>query len=89
MSHMDSLEEGMEILQQENTELHNGAAEKRAKKKNKQIVLSTQLVFITKLAKVLIATKAAVEETKQQAKDTRECLRKNKRDVAVIVQGQV
>ena len=38
---MDLLKEGMEILQQENTELCNGAAEKRAKKKNKRVVLST------------------------------------------------
>ena len=32
---MDSLKEDIEILQQENTELYNSAAEKRAKKKNK------------------------------------------------------
>jgi len=38
---MDSLEEGIEILQQENTELRNGAVERRAKKKKKRIVLST------------------------------------------------
>ena len=38
---MDLLEGGMEILQQENTKLYNGAAERRAKKKKKRLVLST------------------------------------------------
>jgi len=61
---MDSLEEGIEILQQENTELCNSAVERRAKKKNRRVVLSTELVLTTKLAKALIATKAAIAETK-------------------------
>ena len=38
---MDLLEEGIEILQQENTKLYNGAAERRARKKKKRVVLST------------------------------------------------
>ena len=84
ISYMDLLEEGIEILQQENTKLRNSAIERRAKKKNKQVVLSTRLVLTTKSAKALIAAKAAVEETKQQAKNTRERLRKNKRDAAII-----
>ena len=89
MSYMDSLEEGMEILQQENTELRNGAAERRARKKKKRVVLSTQSVLTTESARALIATRAAVVETKQQAKDTRERLRKNKRDTAIVAQAQV
>ena len=39
-------------------------------------MLSTQLVFTTKSARVLITARVAVVETKQQAKDTRERLRK-------------
>ena len=35
MSHIDLLEGGIEILQQENTKLCNGAVERRAKKKEK------------------------------------------------------
>jgi len=89
ISHMDSLEEGIEILQQENTELRNGAAERRAKKKKKRIVLSTQSVLTTESARALIAARVAVVETKQQAKDTRERLRKNKRDAAIVAQAQV
>ena len=61
---MDLLEEGIEILQQENTKLCNSAVEKRAKKKNRQVVLSTKLVLTTKLARALIAAKAAIAETK-------------------------
>ena len=52
-------------------------------------MLSTQLVLTTKSARALIAAKVAVVETKQQAKDTREHLRKNKRDVAIVIQAQV
>ena len=47
-------------------------------------MLSTQSVFTTKSARVLIAARVTVVETKQQAKDTRERLRKNKRDVAIV-----
>ena len=86
---MDSLEEGIEILQQENTKLYNGATKRRAKKKKKRIVLSTKSVLPTKSARVLIAARAAVVETKQQAKDTRERLRKNKRDIAIVTQAKV
>jgi len=86
---MDSLEEGIEILQQENTELYNGAAERRAKKKNRRVVLSTELVLTTELARALIAAKAAIAETKQQAKDTRKRLRKNKSNAAIVAQAQV
>jgi len=52
-------------------------------------VLSTQLVFTIKSTRALIATKVAIVETKQQAKDTRESLRKNKRDAAIVAQAQV
>jgi hypothetical protein len=48
-------------------------------------VLSTQSVLTTKSARALITTRVAVVETKQQAKDTRERPRKNKRDAAIVV----
>ena len=47
-------------------------------------MLSTKLVLTTKLAKALIATKAAVAEAKQQVKDTRKRLRKNKSNTAIV-----
>jgi len=52
-------------------------------------VLSTKLVLTTELARALIATKAAIAETKQQAKDTRKRLRKNKSNAAIVAQAQV
>jgi len=52
-------------------------------------VLSTKLVLTTKSARALIATKAAIAETKQQAKDTRKRLRKNKSNAAIVAQAQV
>ena len=48
-------------------------------------MLSTQLVLTTKSARALIAARVAVVETKQQAKDTRERFRKNKRDAAIVI----
>ena len=86
---MDLLEEGMEILQQKNTKLCNGAVERRAKKKNRWVVLFTKLVLITESARALITAKAAIAETKQQVKDTRKHLKKNKSNAAIIAQAQV
>ena len=52
-------------------------------------MLSTQSVLTTKSARALIAARVALVETKQQAKDTRERLRKNRRDAAIVAQAQV
>ena len=68
---MDLIDEGIEILQLENTELRNSAADRRAKKKKKRVVLSTKLVFTTKWAKALINAREATEEAKQRTKNTR------------------
>ena len=64
ISHMDSIDKGIEILRLENTELYNSTADRRAKKKKKQVVLSTKLVLTTKSAKALINAKEAIEEAK-------------------------
>ena len=61
---MDSMDEGIEILRLENTELRNGAADRRAKKKKKRVVLSTKLVLTTEWAKALLNAREAVEEAK-------------------------
>ena len=45
---MDLIDEGIEILRLENTELCNGAVDRRAKKKKKRVVLSTESVLTTK-----------------------------------------
>jgi hypothetical protein len=58
------MDKGIEILRLENTELYNGAADRRAKKKKKRVVLSTKLVLTTEWAKVLIDAREAVEEAK-------------------------
>ena len=47
-------------------------------------MLSTKSVLTTKLAKALIAAKAVVAEAKQQVKDTRKRLRKNKSNTAIV-----
>ena len=45
-------------------ELYNSAINRRAKKKKKRVVLSTELVLTTELAKVLINAREVVEEAK-------------------------
>lgn len=89
ISHMDSMDEGIEILRLENTELRNGAADRRAKKKNKRVVLSTESVLTTESAKALIDAREAANEAKQRAKNTREQLRKERNEVAIIAKAQV
>jgi hypothetical protein len=48
VSYIDIMDKGIEILQLENIELRNGAADRRAKKKKKRVVLSTKSVLTTK-----------------------------------------
>ena len=61
---MDLIDEGIEILRLENTELCNGAVDRRAKKKKKRVVLSTKSVLTTESAKALINAREAIEEAK-------------------------
>ena len=89
ISHIDSMDEGIEILQLENTELHNSAADRRAKKKKKRVVLSTESILTTKWAKALINAREAAEEAKQRTKNTRGQLRKERKEIATIAKAQV
>jgi hypothetical protein len=61
---MDLIDKGIEILRLENTELRNGAVDRRAKKKKKRVVLSTESVLTTEWAKALLDAREAVEEAK-------------------------
>ena len=61
---MDLIDKGIKILQLENMELCNGAINRRAKKKKKQVVLFTKSVSTTEQAKALINAREAVEEAK-------------------------
>jgi hypothetical protein len=61
---MDLIDKGIEILRLENTELYNGAIDRRAKKKKKRVVLSTESVLTIKWAKALLNTREAAEEAK-------------------------
>jgi len=81
---MDSMDKGIEILRLENTELCNGAADRKAKKKKKRVVLLTESVLTTESAKALINAREATEEAKQRTKNTREQLRKERKEIAII-----
>ena len=86
---MDLIDKGIEILRLENTELRNGAVDRRAKKKKKRVVLSTESVLTTEWAKALLDAREAAEEAKQGAKNTRKRLRKERKEMATIAQAQV
>ena len=86
---MDLIDKGIEILRLENTELCNSAADRRAKKKNKRVVLLTKSVLTTESAKALINAREAAEEAKRRTKNTREQLRKERKRIATIAKGQV
>jgi len=75
MEHLQSLEDGLHLMQVENNNLRNNVTEKRAKKKKKRVVLSTKLVLTAKWARAIVATKEAKKEAKGQAKATREALK--------------
>ena len=78
------MDKGIEILRLENIELRNGAIDRRAKKKKKWVVLLTESVLTTKSAKALINAREAAEEAKQRTKNTREQLRKERKEIAII-----
>jgi len=58
------MDKGIEILRLENTELRNGAIDRRAKKKKKRVVLSTESVLTTGWAKALIDAREAADKAK-------------------------
>ena len=84
---MDLIDEGIEILRLKNTELCNGAVDRRAKKKKKRVVLSTKLVLTTKQAKSLFNAREAAKEAKQRAKNTKKWLRKERKEIAIITKA--
>ena len=86
---MDLMDKGIKILQLENIELCNSTADRRAKKKKKQVILFTELVFTTKQAKVLLDAREAAKEAKQGAKNTKKRLKKERKEMAIIAQAQV
>jgi len=52
-------------------------------------VLLTESVLTTESAKALINAREAVEEAKQRTKNTREQLRKERKEIATIIKVQV
>jgi hypothetical protein len=59
MQHLQSLEEGLELIQVENNNLRQHTEERKAKKKYKWNVLSTKLVLTLKAIKELTTAKEA------------------------------
>jgi len=59
MQHLQSLEEGLKLIQVENNDLRQCTEERKAKKKRKQNVLSTKSVLTLEAIRELIATKEA------------------------------
>jgi len=59
MQHLQSLEEGLKLMQVENNDLWQHIKERKAKKKRKRNVLSTKSVLTLEAIKELAAAKEA------------------------------
>jgi len=59
MQYLQSLEEGLELMQVKNNDLRQYTEERKAKKKRKRNVLSTELVLTLEAIKELAAAKEA------------------------------
>ena len=75
IQHLQSLEEGLELMQVKNNNLRQHIKERKAKKKRKRNMLSTESVLTLEAIKELAATKEAAQKAKKQAKLTRKQLK--------------
>lgn len=89
MEHLQSLEDGLHLMQVENNDLRNNVTERRAKKKKKRVVLSTESVLTAEWARAIVAAKEAEMEAKGQAKAKREALKTTRQEAATIAKAQV
>ena len=66
------MEEGIELIEVEATNLYNYTIERNKRKQRKRAILSRKLVLTTKIIRVVIAAKRATKELKKYAKIARE-----------------
>jgi DDE superfamily endonuclease len=78
MQHLQSLEEGLELMQVKNNNLRQCTKERKAKKKRKRNVLSTESVLTLEAMRELATTKEATQKAKEQATLTRKQLKKDR-----------
>ena len=76
-------------MQVENNDLWQHIEERKAKKKRKRNVLSTELVLTLKAIKELTAAREAAQKAKEQAKLTRKRLKKDYQVVVELAKEQV
>jgi hypothetical protein len=89
ITHLQSLENSLELLQVENKELRQYTDERRARKKQKRKVLSKESVLTLAAAQELAATKEAAVRAKEEAKLARDKLRKKHQIAATLEKEQV
>ena len=89
MQHLQSLEEGLELMQVENNDLRQHAEERKAKKKRKRNVLSTESVLTLEAGRELAAAKQAAGEAKEHAKLAKEQLKKDRQAAVTLAREQV
>jgi hypothetical protein len=77
IQHLQSLEDGLEIMQAENNELRQYTEERKAKKKRKRTVISTESVLTLEAVRELAAAKRAADKAKEQARLTKEQLKRD------------
>src|SRR6266567_3855107 len=89
MQHLQSLEEGLELMQVKNNNLWQYTKERKARKKYKWNMLSTKSVLTLEAIKELTATKEAAQKAKEQAKLTKNQLKKDRQVAVELTKEQV
>jgi hypothetical protein len=85
IQHLQSLKDSLKIIQAENNKLQQYTKERKAKKKQKQTVISTKSVLTLKAVRELITAKYTANKAKEQARLTKEQLKKDHQVAVALI----
>lgn len=89
MQRLQSLEEGIELMEVEAAKLRNNTVERNKKKQRKRTVLSTTSVLTTQAMQAIATAKNIAEEDKKQAKVARDQAKIQRQAAAVVAKEQL
>ena len=89
MQYLQSLKDGLEIIQAENNKLRQYIKERKAKKKQKRTVISTESVLTLEAVRELTAAKYTANKAKEQARLAKKQLKKDHQVAVVLIKKQI
>ena len=89
MQRLQSLEEGIELMEVEAAKLRNNTTERNKKKQRKRTVLSTASVLTTQAIQAIADAKSIAEEDKKQAKIAQDQAKIQRQAAATIAKEQL